>query len=95
MFVDKDKTPCQYPCCCGCAAAGRLKKNALLKMVPCSRTAVRERWHIETLKDRPRLAAALDLVLGSEEGAERVKANPLTVEAKSRYGRIAGPLCWH
>jgi len=52
--------------------------TAPVKMTLCSRTAGRERWHVGALENRPRLAAALQLVLGSEKGIERAEANPLT-----------------
>jgi hypothetical protein len=54
------------------------RNTATVKMALRSRTPGRDRWHIDALEDRPRLAAALELVLGSEESVERVKANPLT-----------------
>jgi hypothetical protein len=38
----------------------------------------RERWYVSALEDRPRLAAAVELVLGKEEGIESAHANPLT-----------------
>jgi Heavy metal associated domain 2 len=70
------------------AAARRpdLRKNtALARMTLRSRTAGRERWRIEALENRPRLAAALELVLSSEEGVERVEANPLTGRVLVHY----------
>jgi len=51
----------------------------------CSRTAGRERWHTRALEDRPRLAAAVELVLRTEEGIEEVNANPLTGRVLVRY----------
>jgi hypothetical protein len=54
------------------------RSTAPSKMVLRSRTPGRDRWHVDALEDRPRLAAALELVLGSEDGVERVEANPLT-----------------
>jgi hypothetical protein len=37
------------------------------------------------LEDRPRLAAAVEIVLRSEEGIEEVRANPLTGRVLVRY----------
>ena len=51
----------------------------------CSRTAGRERWYTGALQDRPRLAAAVELVLRTEEGIEEVRANPLTGRVLVRY----------
>ena len=61
------------------------KETTPVKMVLCSRTAGRERWHIHELENRPRLAASLELVLGSEEGVECVEANPLTGRVLVHY----------
>jgi hypothetical protein len=61
------------------------RKTAPAKMVLCSRTPGRERWHIEALEDRLRLAAAVELVLGSEDGVERAHANPLTGRVLVHY----------
>jgi hypothetical protein len=61
------------------------KNTASVKMTLCSRIPGRERWQIEVLEDRPRLAAALELVLGSEDGVERVEANPLTGRVLVHY----------
>ena len=70
-------------------AAGRRpdlgKNDGPVGMTLCSRTAGRERWRVEALETRPRLAAALELALGSEEGVERVQANPLTGRVLVRY----------
>ena len=38
----------------------------------------RGRWYIAALEDKPRLAAAVELVLRNEEGIESAYANPLT-----------------
>ena len=45
----------------------------------------RERWHVDGLEDNPRLAAAVELVLRSEEGIKEVRANPLTGRVLVRY----------
>jgi hypothetical protein len=45
----------------------------------------RERWHVDVLEDNPRLAAAVELVLRTEEGIEGVSANPLTGRVLVRY----------
>jgi ATP-binding cassette subfamily B protein len=47
-------------------------------MKRCSRIAGRERWHIRRLENNPRLAAAVQLVLQTEEGVLEARANPLT-----------------
>ena len=47
-------------------------------LVLCSQVAGRDRWHVDALEDSPRLAAAVELVLRSEEGITEVRANPLT-----------------
>ena len=70
------------------AAAGRpdvRKKYAPVRMTLCSWSAGRERWRVEALEDRPRLAAALELVLSGEPGVERVEANPLTGRVLVHY----------
>jgi len=61
------------------------QKTPPVKMVLRSRVPGRERWHIHALEDRPRLAAALELVLGSEQGVEHVQANPLTGRVLVHY----------
>jgi hypothetical protein len=61
------------------------RKAAVDRTVLCSRTPGRERWQIEALEDRPRLAAALELLLGSEAGVQRVQANPLTGRVLVHY----------
>jgi hypothetical protein len=38
----------------------------------------RERWYVDVLENKPRLAAAVELVLRSEEGIQSASANPLT-----------------
>jgi len=55
------------------------------RMVLRSRISGRERWYVNALEDRPRLAAAVELVLRSEEGIEEVRANPLTGRVLVRY----------
>jgi hypothetical protein len=61
------------------------KNNAPVRMTLCSWTAGRERWRVDALEDRPRLAAALELVLSGEPGVERVEANPLTGRVLVHY----------
>jgi hypothetical protein len=51
-------------------------RKATLKL--CSQVPGRERWHVDALVDRPRLAAAVELVLRTEDGIKKVRANPLT-----------------
>jgi len=55
-------------------------------MVLCSRIAGRERWYVDALEDNPRLAAAVAVVLGSEDGILDAQANPLTGRVLVRYG---------
>src|SRR5580692_1868410 len=38
----------------------------------------RQRWYVDALEDNPRLAAAVELVLQSEEGIHKASVNPLT-----------------
>jgi hypothetical protein len=45
-------------------------------MVLCSRVPGRDRWYVDALEDSPRLAAAVQLVLRSEEGVSHAFANP-------------------
>ena len=54
-------------------------------MVLCSRVAGRERWYVDALEDNPRLAAAVEVVLKSEEGILDAHANPLTGRVLVRY----------
>ena len=55
-------------------------------MVLCSRIAGRERWYVDALEDNPRLAAAVEVVLRSEDGILDAHANPLTGRVLVRYG---------
>lgn len=48
------------------------------KMILCSGVHGRERWYVDVLEDNPRLAAAVELVLRSEEGIEAARVNPST-----------------
>jgi hypothetical protein len=50
-----------------------------------SRLPGRERWYVDRLEDNPRLAAAVEMVLRTEEGIEEVRANPLTGRVLVRY----------
>ena len=54
-------------------------------MVLCSRVPGRDRWYVDVLEDRPRLAAAVELVLRSEEGILDARANPLTGRVLVHY----------
>jgi hypothetical protein len=54
-------------------------------MVLCSRVPGRERWYVDALEDNPRLAAAVEVVLRSEEGILDARANPLTGRVMVRY----------
>ena len=71
------------------ATEGRLSTNPTLgfrsAMVLCSRVAGRERWYVDALEDNPRLAAAVEVVLKSEEGILDAHANPLTGRVLVRY----------
>lgn len=79
------------------------------RLVLRSRTPGRERWYADVVEDNPLLAAAVALVLRSEEGIEQVRANPITgkvliqyrpestaepVENLLRRAIEAGPLSW-
>ena len=54
----------------------REARKATLEL--CSRVAGRDRWHVDALVDSPRLAAAVETVLRTEDGIKEVRANPLT-----------------
>ena len=64
------------------------------KLVLRSRVPGRERWYVHLLEDNPRLAAALELVLRSEEGIEEAIANPVTGRVLVRYrpGSLVEPM---
>jgi hypothetical protein len=69
-------------------ASGRKAENrAAMQPIKVLRSRVRgrERWYVDGLEDHPRLAAAIELVLRSEEGIEEVCANPLTGRVLVRY----------
>jgi len=71
-----------------CATWGRNSGKpaaAQPKMVLRSRVPGRERWYVDNVEDNPRLAAAVELVLRTEEGIEEVLANPLTGRVLVRY----------
>jgi hypothetical protein len=55
------------------------------KLVQCSQVRGRERWYVDALEDNSRLAAAVELVLRSEEGIEGAGANPLTGRVLVHY----------
>jgi hypothetical protein len=55
------------------------------KLVLRSRIPGRERWFVDVLEGNPRLAAAVELVLRSEEGVDEARANPLTGRVLFRY----------
>jgi hypothetical protein len=54
-------------------------------MILCSRVPRRDRWYVDAIEDNPRLAAAVESVLCSEEGIERAVANPLTGRVLVHY----------
>jgi hypothetical protein len=54
-------------------------------VVLCSQVRGRERWYVNALEDNPRLAAAVELVLRSEEGIQNAHANPLTGRVLVHY----------
>ena len=60
-------------------------KTARPRMVLRSQVRGRERWYVDGLEDNPRLAAAVELVIRTEEGVEDVRANPLTGRVLVRY----------
>lgn len=45
----------------------------------------REQWHLKRLKNYPRLAAAVELVLQTELGVLEVRVNPVTGRVLVRY----------
>jgi hypothetical protein len=47
-------------------------------LVLCSRIAGRDRWQVDALEGRPRLAAAVELALRTQAGIQEVRANPVT-----------------
>jgi hypothetical protein len=55
------------------------------KLVLRSQIHGRERWYADALEDNPRLAAAVELLLRSEEGIAEVHANPLTGRVLVHY----------
>jgi hypothetical protein len=55
------------------------------RLVLHSRLPGRERWYVNLLENNPRLAAAVELVLRSEEGVAEARANPLTGRVLVRY----------
>jgi hypothetical protein len=55
------------------------------KLVLCSQVPGRERWYVDALEDNPRLAAAVELVLRSEEGIDKASVNPLTGRVLVHY----------
>ena len=71
------------------AAEGGLLTNRTLgaqpAMVLCSQIPGRERWYVNALEDTPRLAAAVEVVLRSEEGVLNAHANPVTGRVLVRY----------
>ena len=54
-------------------------------MILCSQVPGRERWYVDAVEDNPRLAAAVEVVLKSEEGILDAHANPLTGRVVVRY----------
>ena len=56
------------------AKLGARKPRMLLR----SRVRGRQRWYVDVLEDNPRLAAAVELVLRSEDGIRGASINPLT-----------------
>ena len=70
------------------AEGGLLAKRALgdpPAMALCSQVPGRERWYVNALRDNPRLAAAVELVLRSEDGMLDAHANPLTGRVLVHY----------
>ncbi len=50
-----------------------------------SRIRGRERWYVDILEDDRRLAAAVELVLQTEEGVHEARVNPITGRVLVRY----------
>src|SRR5260370_1124062 len=73
-------------------AVTRKVRDFSLKL--CSGVKGRERWHVEGLQGNHRLAAAVELVLRSEQGITAATANPLTGRVLVHYlpGRLAVPV---
>ncbi len=63
----------------------RIAANRQARFALRSKTPGRERWFVGLLEDNPHLAAAIELVLRSEEGIEQVSANSLTGKVLVRY----------
>lgn len=61
-----------------CAQASTKSGIRKTTMVLRSQVRGRQRWYVDVLEDNPRLAAAVELVLRSEEGIRCASANPLT-----------------
>ena len=55
------------------------------RMLLRSQVRGRERWYVDGVEDNPRLAAAVELVLRTEDGIDEVRANPLTGRVLVRY----------
>jgi hypothetical protein len=60
-------------------------KTCASKMKLRSKTKGRERWHADILENNPRLAAAVELILQTEEGISEARVNPLTGRVLVRY----------
>src|SRR5260370_27769618 len=73
----------------GQAAEGALSTNRTLGAQPvvflCSQVVGRQRWYVDALEDNPRVAAAVELVLRSEDGVLAAQANPLTGRVLVHY----------
>jgi hypothetical protein len=54
-------------------------------LIPCSRIRGRERWYVDGLKGKERLARAVEVALTGESGIEEAVANPLTGRVLVRY----------
>jgi hypothetical protein len=55
------------------------------KAVLCSKVRGRERWHVDVLEDNLPFAAAVELVLRTEEGIRAASVNPATGRALVQY----------
>ena len=78
----------------GSFSAFTLQATQQQRMKPCSRISGRERWHVKLLEDRPRLAAAVELVLQTEPGMLEARVNSVTGRVLVCYDPVTltGPI---
>ena len=78
----------------GILSAFALQATQQQRMTLCSRISGRERWHVKLLEDRPRLAAAVELVLQTEPGILEARVNSVTGRVLVCYdpATLTGPI---